>query len=271
MRRWFPASCIGALDGPFVVLFEKDGADEPGDGVVVGKDADDGSAFDLAGEPFEAVGGVQFRPMVGGKAHIGEHVGLSLVHEGGQFGQLGPELVGDPDHGPLAASALSCAKAAAMKAETTRWLLLPAWARALRMVWTRQRRQVAFISLAMAALMPSWASETTSPDLIRGLTPRRPRRLSLRKNSLQKVSTSDGPMSMPSTSRRPSALTPTAYDRNDAGVAAHLHIGRIDPRALDPGAIAFERAIEEGLNPFLDRLARGAKPGSRTRPSRPSL
>jgi hypothetical protein len=230
MRRWFPASCIGALDGPFVVLFEKDGADEPDDGVVVGKDADDdGSAFDLAGEPFEAVGGVQFRPMVGGKAHIGEHVGLSLVHEGGQFGQLGPELVGDPDHSPLAASALSCAKAVAMKAETT------------------------------------------SPDLIRGLTPRRPRRLSLRKNSLQKVSTSDGPMSMPSTSRRPSALTPTAYDRNDAGVAAHLHIGRIDPRALDPGAIAFERAIEEGLNPFLDRLARGAKPGSWTRPSRPSL
>jgi hypothetical protein len=45
-----------------------------------------------------------------------------------------------------------------MKAETTRRLLLPAWASALRMVWTRQRCQVAFISLATAALMPSWAS-----------------------------------------------------------------------------------------------------------------
>ena len=56
-----------------------------------------------------------------------------------------------------------------MKAETTRRLLLPAWASALRMVWTRQRCQVAFISLATAALMPSWASEMTS------LTPRSPR------------------------------------------------------------------------------------------------
>ena len=41
-----------------------------------------------------------------------------------------------------------------MKAETTRRLLLPAWASALRMVWTPQRCQVAFISLATAALMP---------------------------------------------------------------------------------------------------------------------
>jgi hypothetical protein len=33
---------------------------------------------------------------------------------------------------------------------------------------------------------------------------------SLRRNAVQKVSASDGPMSMPSTSRRPSVLTPTA-------------------------------------------------------------
>ena len=36
------------------------------------------------------------------------------------------------------------------------------------------------------------------------------RRASLCKNSVQKVSASDGPVSMPSTSRRPSLLTPTA-------------------------------------------------------------
>ena len=41
-------------------------------------------------------------------------------------------------------------------------------------------------------------------------TPRSPRLRSLRKNSVQKVSASEGPMSMPSNSRRPSALTPTA-------------------------------------------------------------
>ena len=47
----------GALDRPFVVLFQEDGADEPDDRFVVGKDADDlGPALDLAVEPFEAVG-----------------------------------------------------------------------------------------------------------------------------------------------------------------------------------------------------------------------
>ena len=59
-----------------------------------------------------------------------------------------------------------------MKAETTRRPLLPAWASALRMKWTRQRCQLALSTLAKVALMPSWASETTS------LTPRKPRRAS---------------------------------------------------------------------------------------------
>jgi hypothetical protein len=54
------------------------------------------------------------------------------------------------------------------------------------------------------AFTPSWASEMTS------LTPLGPRRASLRRNSVQNVSASEGPMSMPSTSRRPSAFTPTA-------------------------------------------------------------
>ena len=69
---------------------------------------------------------------------------------------------------------------------------------------TRQRCHVACNTLAMAALMPSWASEITS------LTPRKPRRASVRRKSVQKVSASEGPMAMPNTSRRPSALTPTA-------------------------------------------------------------
>src|SRR4051812_35372594 len=56
----------------------------------------------------------------------------------------------------------------------------------------------------MAAFSPSWASETTS------LTPRRPRRASLRRKSVQKVSASDAPIARPSTSRLPSPLTPTA-------------------------------------------------------------
>ena len=29
------------------------------------------------------------------EAHVGEHIGLGLVHQGGELGHLGPELVGD--------------------------------------------------------------------------------------------------------------------------------------------------------------------------------
>ena len=72
------------------------------------------------------------------------------------------------------------------------------------MKWTRHLCQVAWNILVTAALMPSWASEITS------FTPAKPRRLSLRRNSSQKVSASDAPMSMPSSSRRPSLLTATA-------------------------------------------------------------
>ena len=32
----------------------------------------------------------------GREGHVGQHVGLGLVHECGELGQLGAELVGDP-------------------------------------------------------------------------------------------------------------------------------------------------------------------------------
>src|SRR5205807_5438344 len=73
-----------------------------------------------------------------------------------------------------------------MKAATTRRPCLPAWARTLRMKCTRQRCQEACSTLATAALSPSWASEITS------LMPRRPRLASERRNSIQKVSASEG-------------------------------------------------------------------------------
>jgi hypothetical protein len=135
---------------------------------------------------------MQLRPMLGGKAHIGEHVGLGFVPmKPASLGSLGLSWSATLRHCALAASAPSWANAAAMKAETTRLLLLPAWASALRIVCTRQRCQIAFISLATAALTPSWASEVTS------LTPRSPRRRSLRRNSLPRSALS-----------RPSAAPP---------------------------------------------------------------
>jgi len=63
---------------------------------------------------------------------------------------------------------------------------------------------VAHSTFDTAALIPSWASEVTS------FTPRRPRRVNLRKNSVQIGSASDVPISRPRTSRRPSVFTPMA-------------------------------------------------------------
>src|SRR3954471_5480424 len=92
----FQGDVAGSLHGPFVVLFEQDCADEPGDGGFVGEDADDvGAALDLAVEALERVGRVQLGPVDGGEGHVGEDVGLSLVHQGCELGDLGPELVGD--------------------------------------------------------------------------------------------------------------------------------------------------------------------------------
>jgi len=55
-RDAFQCDVASALDGPFVVLFEQDRADEPGDGGLVGEDADDlGAALDLAVEALERV------------------------------------------------------------------------------------------------------------------------------------------------------------------------------------------------------------------------
>ena len=134
------------------------------------------------------------------------------------FGTLGLIWSATARHWVLAVSAVSCAKAVAIKADTTRRPLLPAWASTLRMkrrrsrkqsggLFSRRRRQrchVAQSTLVIAALMPSCASEMTS------LTPRRPRRVSLRRNSVQIGSASEVPISIPKTSRRPSVLTPTA-------------------------------------------------------------
>lgn len=91
-----------------------------------------------------------------------------------------------------------------MKAETTRRPLLPAWASTFLMKWTRQRCRVVDRTLVAALLRPSWASETTS------LTPRR---VSLRRNSVQIGSASEMPIYIPRTSRRPSVLTATETTR----------------------------------------------------------
>jgi len=67
--------------------------------------------------------------MVGGKAHVGEHVGLGLVLKAESLGRLDLSCSAILRRRALAASVPYWAKAVAMNAATTRRLLLPAWAR----------------------------------------------------------------------------------------------------------------------------------------------
>ena len=76
-----------SLDCPFVVLFDQDGADQAGDGILVGKDADDvGSPLDPAMKAFERVGRMQLGSARRGGTHIGEDIMLGLVHDGRRRG-----------------------------------------------------------------------------------------------------------------------------------------------------------------------------------------
>ena len=95
-RDCFQRHVAGALHGPFVVLFEEDGADEPGYGGLVGEDSDDLSAtLDLAVEAFERVRAVELCPMLGWETHVGQHIRLGVVHQRCELGQLRPELIGN--------------------------------------------------------------------------------------------------------------------------------------------------------------------------------
>ena len=73
----------GAQGGSFIVLIEQDRTDQADDGISVGEHA------------LHRVGRVQLGSMLGWEGHIGEHIGLGLVEEGRELGQLGAKLVGD--------------------------------------------------------------------------------------------------------------------------------------------------------------------------------
>ena len=84
------------MNRPFIVLFEQKGADEATYGFLVGEDADDvGASLDLAVEAFDRVRAVELGSMFLGEAHIGQDVRFGLVHDGGEFGHLGADLIGN--------------------------------------------------------------------------------------------------------------------------------------------------------------------------------
>jgi hypothetical protein len=123
----FRRHIMGTLDGPFNILLEQDRADEADDGIFVGEDADHlGPPLGLAVEPLDRVDRVRLGAMLGREGHVGDHIGLGLVQEGGELWQLGAGWPATWRHCARAASASSWAKAVAMKEETTRRPLLPA-------------------------------------------------------------------------------------------------------------------------------------------------
>ena len=92
----FQGHVSAALNRPFIVLFEQQRADETGYGLLVGKDADDiGASLDLAVEAFDRVCTVELGAMLLGEAHIGQDVRFGLVHDGGELGHLGADLIGN--------------------------------------------------------------------------------------------------------------------------------------------------------------------------------
>jgi hypothetical protein len=88
-RDAFQRDVSGPLDGPFVVLFEQDRANEPCDGGLVREDADElGAAFDLAVEALQRGAGR------GWSCRRGR---LSRQYPSGrELGDGRPERVGDP-------------------------------------------------------------------------------------------------------------------------------------------------------------------------------
>ncbi len=84
------------------------------------------------------------------------------------------------------------------------------------------------------------------------MTPRSPRRLRLRRKSVQKGSASLGPTAIPKTSRPPSVFTATA-------IIIATDTMRPDDRTLTYvasihkyGPVAFDRTVEKSVNALVD-------------------
>ncbi len=86
----------GALNGPFIILLQEQGAEEPNDSIVNEKDADDlGASLDLAVETLDRICRMKLCPVLHGKGHVGKHILFCALHQRGEFRRLQPDLVGD--------------------------------------------------------------------------------------------------------------------------------------------------------------------------------
>ena len=95
-RDGFQAHVACPLHGPLIILFEQQGSNEPNNGGFVGEDADHVAApLDLAIETFQRIGTVDLGTVLGREVHIGEDIGLGVVHQRRQLGHPRPQLIGD--------------------------------------------------------------------------------------------------------------------------------------------------------------------------------
>jgi hypothetical protein len=132
-------TCCRGWGGPFIGLFQQNGADQAGDGALVGKDADDiGAALDLAVEALDGVGAVDLGAVLAREVHVGEHVMFGGVHQFGQLRHFRAELVGDAAPLGVGGGRIGFGESGPYPAETRRRWVLPACAVALRMKWRRQ-------------------------------------------------------------------------------------------------------------------------------------
>src|SRR3954447_26276448 len=85
---------VAAPDQPLVVGLDGEHRDEPDQAGVVGEDADDvGAAGDLAVEALERIGGADLGPVLGRERVEGQHVGLGVLEQRGDFRQPALELL----------------------------------------------------------------------------------------------------------------------------------------------------------------------------------
>ena len=186
------------------------------------------------------------------KAHVGQHVGLGRVHQGRQFGDLGPELIGDlaPLHLGRLGVVLGEGGGDEGRHDTS-----PATAG----VGDHVPHEVDAAALpsgvhhfghrGLDALVGVRDHELDAAQAAPGELAQEvgPERLGLRRTDIHAKDFA-------------AAVTVDAdrYDhrhRDDATILAHLHVGRVDPEI---GPLALDGTVEKRADPFVDLLAKAA-------------
>ncbi len=178
-----------------------------------------------------------------------EHVLLSGIHAGTELGPSGAELVGDVTPGLGGGGMIGLEEDLPDRGGNDGVL-------AFRHVGQRVAHEMD------AAALPG-GTEDAGDGALQALvgvgdtsfTPLRPRRTRSRRKVDQKGSASLGPMCKPMISRLPSVLTATAIMAATLTMRppfADLEVGGVEPEI---GPFADERALQEGVHPFVDVLA----------------